>query len=80
MSGFLERLLVTPRYHHWHHTSQKEAIDKNYAIHFPWVDRIFGTYYLPEDKWPDTYGLNNENIPAGFWRQFFYPFTRKESR
>jgi sterol desaturase/sphingolipid hydroxylase (fatty acid hydroxylase superfamily) len=77
---WLEPFVIQPRYHHWHHTSQKEAIDKNYAIHFPWVDRLFGTYYLPEGKWPDTYGLNNENIPAGFWRQFFYPFTRKESR
>src|SRR5262245_17978841 len=76
---WLEPLLIQPSYHHWHHTSQKEAIDKNYAIHFPWIDRLFGTYYPPEDKWPDTYGLNNENIPAGFWAQFFYPFTRKKA-
>jgi sterol desaturase/sphingolipid hydroxylase (fatty acid hydroxylase superfamily) len=76
---WLEPFLVLPRYHHWHHTSQQEAIDKNFAIHFPWVDRMFGTHYLPEgDKWPDTYGLHNENIPAGFWRQFFYPFSRKK--
>src|SRR5262249_5848214 len=59
---WLEPFLVLPRYHHWHHTSQKEAIDKNFAIHFPWIDRIFGTYYLPEDKWPDTYGLHQEEM------------------
>ena len=76
---WLEPFIIQPRYHHWHHTSQKEAIDKNYAIHFPWIDRLFGTYYLPEDKWPETYGLNNENIPAGFWAQFVYPFTRKKA-
>jgi sterol desaturase/sphingolipid hydroxylase (fatty acid hydroxylase superfamily) len=76
---WLEPFLIQPRYHHWHHTSQKEAIDKNFAIHFPWIDRIFGTYHLPEDKWPDTYGLNNEKIPAGFWAQFVYPFTRKKA-
>lgn len=74
---WLEPFVIQPRYHHWHHTSQKEAIDKNYAIHFPWVDRIFGTYYLPGDKWPDTYGLNNEDIPAGFWAQFVHPFKRR---
>ena len=73
---WLEPFLVQPRYHHWHHTSQPESIDKNFAIHFPWIDRIFGTYYLPKDKWPDTYGLHNEKLPAGFWGQFFYPFTR----
>jgi sterol desaturase/sphingolipid hydroxylase (fatty acid hydroxylase superfamily) len=76
---WLEPFLIQPRYHHWHHTSQSEAIDKNFAIHFPWIDRIFGTYYLPEDKWPETYGLHNEKIPAGFWRQTFYPFTRKKT-
>jgi sterol desaturase/sphingolipid hydroxylase (fatty acid hydroxylase superfamily) len=77
---WLEPFLVLPRYHHWHHTSQKEAIDKNFAIHFPWVDRMFGTHYLPDgDKWPDTYGLDNEQIPVGFWRQFFYPFSRKKA-
>ena len=74
---WLEPYLIFPRFHHWHHTSQKEAIDKNFAIHFPWIDKIFGTYYYPDDKWPDTYGLNNQKIPAGFWGQTFYPFTRK---
>lgn len=72
----LEPFLVQPRFHHWHHTSQVEAIDRNFAIHFPWIDRLFGTYYFPEDKWPDTYGLHDEKIPAGFWAQTFYPFTR----
>jgi len=77
---WLEPFLIQPRYHHWHHTSQPEAIDKNFAIHFPWIDRIFGTYYLPADNsWPHTYGLHNEKIPAGFWGQFFYPFTRRKA-
>jgi sterol desaturase/sphingolipid hydroxylase (fatty acid hydroxylase superfamily) len=76
---WLEPLLIQPRYHHWHHTSQPEAIDKNFAIHFPWIDRIFGTHYLPEDKWPDSYGLHNEKIPAGFWGQTIYPLTRRKA-
>jgi len=73
---WLEPYLIQPRFHHWHHTSQVEAIDKNFAIHFPWIDRLFGTFYFPKDKWPDTYGLHDEKIPAGFWAQTFYPFTR----
>ena len=61
----------------WHHTSQRESLDKNFAIHFPWIDRIFGTYYFPEDEsWPEQYGLDNEQLPPGFWAQTFYPFTR----
>jgi len=70
---------VQPRYHHWHHTSEKEAIDTNFAIHFPWIDKIFGTYYLPENgKWPDHYGLDNEVLPGTFWKQQFYPFRRSK--
>ncbi len=74
---WLEPFLIFPRFHHWHHTSQQEAIDKNFAIHFPWIDKIFGTYYYPEERWPDTYGLHNETIPASFWGQTFYPFTER---
>jgi len=74
---WLEPFLIFPRFHHWHHTSQKEAIDKNFAIHFPWIDKLFGTYYYPEETWPDTYGLHDEKIPAGFWGQTFYPFALK---
>ena len=76
---WLEPYLIQPRFHHWHHTSQQEAIDRNFAIHFPWIDRLFGTYYFPGDKWPETYGLHNEQIPAGFWAQTFYPFTRRKT-
>lgn len=76
---WLEPFLIQPRFHHWHHTSQRESIDKNFAIHFPWIDRIFGTYYYPKDgSWPATYGLDNEKLPDGFLAQFVYPFTGKK--
>lgn len=76
---WLEPFLVMPRYHHWHHSSQKEAIDKNFAIHFPWIDRLFGTYYYP-DTWPEKYGLSGEEIPKGFIRQTIEPFYRSNRR
>lgn len=75
-SKCLERYLVTPRYHHWHHTSQKEGLDKNFAVHFPWIDRIFGTYYYPEG-WPEQYGLDGEKIPPDFIGQTVEPFTKR---
>jgi len=75
---WLEPYFILPRFHHWHHTSQKESIDKNFAIHFPWIDRIFGTYHFPKEGWPETYGLDNEKLPEGYWAQFFYPFIRKK--
>jgi sterol desaturase/sphingolipid hydroxylase (fatty acid hydroxylase superfamily) len=76
-AGWLEKYLVMPRYHHWHHTSQKEGIDKNFAIHFPWIDKIFGTYYYP-DEWPERYGLDGEEIALGFFGQTIEPFTKRK--
>lgn len=76
---WLEPFVVLPRFHHWHHTSQPEAIDRNFAIHFPWIDRVFGTHYLPKDTWPETYGLHNEHIPRTFLAQTIYPFTRRKA-
>jgi len=70
---WIEEFLVMPRYHHWHHTSQKEGIDKNFAIHFPWIDKIFGTYYYPA-TWPEHYGLDGEEISPSFLGQTIDPF------
>src|SRR5271163_2383733 len=76
---WIEKYLVMPRYHHWHHTSQKEGIDKNFAIHFPWIDKLFGTYYYP-DEWPERYGLDGEEIAKSFLGQTIEPFTPRRKR
>ena len=44
----LRRVIATPAFHHWHHANEPEAIDKNFAVHTPVWDRLFGTYYLPD--------------------------------
>jgi len=73
----LRHWFVTPRYHHWHHGVEREAIDVNFAIHFPLLDLLFGTYYLPPDgRWPSGYGVHSEPVPKGYFSQFLYPFTR----
>jgi len=75
--GFLEKILVSPRFHHWHHGIEKEATDVNFAIHFPFLDRLFGTHHLPEGKWPAAYGIEGHPVPRGYWKQLLYPFRRK---
>jgi sterol desaturase/sphingolipid hydroxylase (fatty acid hydroxylase superfamily) len=67
--------LATPRFHHWHHGLEKEAFDVNFAIHFPWIDKLFGTFHLPENRWPKDYGIP-EDVPQGYLGQLAYPFTR----
>ena len=72
----LEWLVVTPRFHHWHHATEAAAVDKNFAVHLPWLDRLFGTAYLPRDRWPDAYGLGGAAVPDGWLRQLVLPFRR----
>lgn len=76
--GPVRWILTTPRFHHWHHGAEKEAIDKNFAVHLPLLDMLFGTFYLPEDKWPENYGIENNPVPKGWLRQFIYPFLKKD--
>lgn len=74
--GWLEKVFVVPRFHHWHHGEEREAIDVNFAIHFPIIDRLFGTHHMPEGRWPKGYGIQGHPVPKGYWRQFLYPFRR----
>ena len=75
--GPLKHVVATPLFHHWHHGSDKEAIDINYAAHTPLIDRLFGTYHMPTDRWPAHYGVAGDPLPKGMLRQFMYPFQRK---
>ena len=75
--GPLKWLVATPQFHHWHHAADAEAIDKNFAVHLPVLDAVFGTMYLP-DRWPDAYGIGGgPRVPSGFARQFLWPFRRR---
>lgn len=73
---WLGHWVVIPRFHHWHHAIEVEGVDKNFAIHFPWLDKIFGTFYLPQGSWPSGYGVP-EDVPKGYLAQMRYPFVRK---
>jgi sterol desaturase/sphingolipid hydroxylase (fatty acid hydroxylase superfamily) len=75
--GWLSRFLVTPQFHHWHHSSDKPAIDTNYAVHLPLFDMIFGTFHLPPQHWPIQYGTVSK-LPKTLWGQLAYPFVRTQ--
>ena len=70
----IEKILVTPRFHHWHHGIEDEAVDVNFAVHFPVLDRLGGTYFLPEDRWPSGYGVQGHPVPKGYLAQLEHPF------
>ena len=74
--GWLEYVLVLPRYHHWHHARHIDYWDRNYAIHLPLVDMLMGSFKLPRDgSWPEEYGvLRLETVPQGIVAQHLMPF------
>lgn len=73
--GPIKYILVTPQFHHWHHSSEKPAIDTNYAAHTVLFDRLFGTYHMPTEHWPAEYGTTKP-LPETFVGQTMYPFLQ----
>jgi len=72
--GPLRYLIVTPDFHHWHHSQDDEAIDKNYAAHYSFLDYLFGTAVKSERKFPEHYGVVGDYMPDGFVNQQLFPF------
>ncbi len=69
--GPLEWLISTPAFHHWHHTLGEQR-DCNYSSMLPFIDKLFGTYYLPKHQWPLAYGIKAK-IPNSLTGQLLYP-------
>ena len=72
--GILKYVFVTPQFHHWHHSSEKPAIDTNYSAHTVLFDRIFNSYHMPTTHWPADYGTT-VRLPRTFLGQLFYPIS-----
>ena len=73
--GWLEHIIATPHFHHWHHTNDNhQVINKNYAALLPIYDRLFGSLYQPKASFPVKYGISTP-LPDGLLRQLAYPFV-----
>lgn len=75
--GPLEQVVSTPLFHHWHHTNDEHR-DRNFAAVFPWIDRIFGTAWLPK-HWPPVYGIDAKT-PSTLVGQLLNPFKKKKRK
>jgi len=73
----LRWVLATPEFHHWHHTSDEEGLDKNFAAFLSFIDVIFGTAHQPA-HWPSRYGTVKFQPPESYVGQLVYPFTRHQ--
>ena len=75
--GWFRHLIVTPAHHHWHHSEDPKAANTNFAVHYPWLDRLFNTWYAPAGAWPTSYGIGDERLPNGIVRQHLYPLLKR---
>lgn len=72
--GPFRYVVASPRFHRWHHTSESEGLDRNFAGLFPWIDVLFGTFYMPPGREPQVFGSGSDIIPSNFLGQLAYPF------
>ena len=72
--GPFRYLFASPVFHRWHHTSEEEGLDKNFASTFPILDVAFGTFHMPPGKVPEHFGTGEHHVPEGFWGQLVHPF------
>lgn len=73
-------LFASPVFHRWHHVSEGDAIDKNFASTFPVLDLLFGTFYMPVGVVPQVFGNGDPDYPEDFWGQLIAPFVVGRSR
>lgn len=69
--GPFEELISSPAFHHWHHTLDDHK-DHNFSSMLPFMDRIFGTFYLPKREWPAAYGIADA-MPSDLASQLIEP-------
>ena len=72
--GPFRSMIATPVFHRWHHSRDREAWDKNFAGLLPLWDIVFGTYYMPKNRWPENFGIC-EPMPKGYLGQLWEPFA-----
>lgn len=75
--GPLRYVVSSPAFHRWHHTTQAEGLDKNFAGLFPFIDIAFGTFYMPPARQPERFGILDGDVPEGIVGQLVYPFRSR---
>ena len=73
----LQKIISTPKFHHWHHTLDHRLKDKNFAVSLPLIDLLFGTYHSPRGQWPETYGEPGKPIAENYLSHLLAPFRKQ---
>ena len=77
--GPFKYVLASPVFHRWHHTGIDEGGNKNFAPTFPFIDLMFGTFYMPEGVQPSNFGAHHDTITGNILQQLVYPFMSEKT-
>jgi sterol desaturase/sphingolipid hydroxylase (fatty acid hydroxylase superfamily) len=75
--GPLKYVIATPVFHRWHHGPADDGGSSNFAPTFAFYDVMFGTFYMPEGRLPQTFGTDDHHFPEGYFKQLIYPFKSR---
>jgi sterol desaturase/sphingolipid hydroxylase (fatty acid hydroxylase superfamily) len=71
----IERVVVTPRFHHWHHAA--DAHSANFGGFLAVWDHLFGTTHAPHG-FPERYGIDDAALDAkDYLGHVLSPLTRQ---
>lgn len=70
--GPARHLIASPVFHRWHHSTEEDGQNRNFAPTFPFIDLAFGTFHMPR-RLPEKFGIPDA-IPHSFVGQLAYPF------
>jgi len=72
--GPLRYAIASPLFHRWHHTTEEQGLNRNFAPLFPLIDIAFGTFHMPQGQRPTFLGTIATNVPQSFLGQLVFPF------
>lgn len=75
--GPLRYVFASPVFHRWHHTTEQEGLNKNFASTFPFLDLLCGSFYMPPRRLPVQFGNGEPDFPDDFWGQLLHPFRKQ---
>jgi sterol desaturase/sphingolipid hydroxylase (fatty acid hydroxylase superfamily) len=80
-TGWLNYVLSTQEFHHWHHANEVAAFNKNYGGFLSIWDWIFGTAYCPADRQVPGFGIPEmPRPPTGYLDHLRMPFILDTER
>jgi sterol desaturase/sphingolipid hydroxylase (fatty acid hydroxylase superfamily) len=72
--GPLRYIVASPVFHRWHHTTEEQGLNRNFAPLLPFLDLLFGTFFMPDRRRPECFGTNTTQVPQSFFGQLLFPF------